>query len=255
MYKEERRQKILAIIETHGQVDVKELSTQFEVSEMTIRRDLQTLYEQGKIERTHGGALAPRPNSHFFEPPMLSRINANAEDKRLLASAVVKMIGPGEKIYLSSGSTTYWIARALLDRSDLTVMVNSLIIANVLSQSMDMVVIVIGGSLRRSELSLVGKFTEDALKNVRVDKVIMGVRGIDPEYGVTSDNPQEMMIDRVIMGLSDNVIVVTDHKKIGHVAATATAPITAARTIVTTRKAPADIIARIRAKGVEVIQV
>jgi DeoR/GlpR family transcriptional regulator of sugar metabolism len=147
------------------------------------------------------------------------------------------------------------VAKALLDRDDLTIIVNSLIIANILAQSKDMEVIVLGGFLRRSELSLMGHFVELASRDLRVDKVIMGIRGIHPEYGLTSDNPQELMTDRAMMRMSDNVIVIADHTKFGHVATSRTAPVTAAKVIVTTLEAPLAIIESIRKQGVQVIQV
>jgi DeoR family transcriptional regulator of aga operon len=186
---------------------------------------------------------------------MLDRINILQEEKRQIANAVVKMIGKGEKVYLSSGSTAYWVAKALLDRDDLTLVINSLVIANLLAQNDNMEVIVVGGFLRRSELSLVGHFAQNIIKDIRVDKVIMGIRGIHPEHGLTSDNLQELMTDRTILSMSENIIIVADHTKFGMIAASKTAPVTAAKMIVTSRKAPFEMVKTIREKGVQIIEV
>jgi DeoR family transcriptional regulator, aga operon transcriptional repressor len=255
MYSEERKQKIREMIESHGQVSVADLAHSLNVSEMTIRRDLMQLSEHGFVERTHGGAVATDYGFNNFEAPMADRINHFSDEKRKIASAIARMIGQKETVYLSSGSTTYWVARYLTDRSDLTVIVNSIINAKILAQCKDMQIIVVGGFLRRSELSLVGHLAETTLKDLHVDKVIMGIRGIDPEYGLTSENPQELMTDRTMLGISNNVIIVADHTKFGFIAASRTAPVTAARTIVTTTLAPAEIVERITRQGVRIVQV
>jgi DeoR/GlpR family transcriptional regulator of sugar metabolism len=111
----------------------------------------------------------------------------------------------------------------------------------------------VGGFLRRNELSLVGHFAETVIRELHLDKAIMGIRGIHPEYGLTSDYPREMMNDRSFMNTIDNVIVVADHTKFGFIATSLTAPVTAAKSIVTTKKAPADMLNAIRALGVEII--
>lgn len=255
MYSEERKKRIRELIETRGLASVSELSRSLNVSEMTIRRDLMELSDHGFIERTHGGAIATDYGFNNLEAPMVDRINHFSDEKRKIAAAVTRMIGEKETVYLSSGSSTYWVARNLVDRGDLTVIVNSIINAKILAQCEDMQVIVVGGFLRRSELSLVGHLAETTLKDLHVDKVIMGIRGIDPEYGLTSENPQELMTDRAMLNLSKNVIIVADHTKFGFIAASRTAPVTAVRTIVTTTLAPAEIVERIVKQGVRVIQV
>jgi DeoR/GlpR family transcriptional regulator of sugar metabolism len=255
MSKEERRRQIRKAVESRGEVIVAELALEFCVSEITIRRDLLELNDQGIIERTHGGALLADHSQSNLKAVMQDRIETYADEKRSIASAVARMIRHGETIYLSSGSTAYWVARALVGREDLTVVVNSLIHANVLAQSKEMIVIVVGGFLRRSELSLVGYFAESNVRDLRVDKVIMGIRGIHPEYGLTSDNPQELMTDRAIMKMGDEIIVVADHTKFGHVATNRTAPVTAATKIITSWLAPTDMVEKILQKGVQVIQV
>ncbi len=254
MYKETRWQKILEIIQNFGKADVNELARELVVSEMTIRRDLSAMMQQGLIERTHGGAVLPKEHS-LLQMPILLRLYEQNDEKKAIAGAVARMIKHNEKIYIAAGTTAYWVAKAIKNRSDLTVVTNSLPVANLLALSKDMEVIVVGGYLRRNEYSLVGPFAESMVHDLRLDKVIMGIGGIHPDYGLTNAYPQEMMMDRAYLSMSDNIVVVADHTKIGRVATSRTADITAAHQIVTTHLAPLDIVERIRKQGVEVVLV
>jgi DeoR/GlpR family transcriptional regulator of sugar metabolism len=252
MYKEERWQKIQTLVNNNGKVEVNQLAKDLGVSPMTIRRDLQRMYEKGLIERTHGGALLARERN-LLQPPVLLRLYERAEEKKAIASAVAKMINHGEKIYIAAGTTTYWVAKAIANRDDLTVVTNSLPVANLLAHSENMEVIVVGGFLRRNEYSMIGHFSETMVRDLHLDKVIMGIGGIDPEHGLTNAYPEEMMMDRSYMNISKNIIVVADHTKIGRVTTSRTADITAVRMIVTSKLAPVEIVESIRQRGVEVI--
>lgn len=254
MYKEIRWQKIQELIQINGKADVSELAGVFKVSEMTIRRDLRAIMQKGLIERTHGGAVITKERN-LLQSPILLRLFDQNEEKRAIAAAVAKMIKSNEKIYIAAGTTTYWVAKAIANRSDLTVVTNSLPVANLLALSKDMEVILVGGFLRRNEYSFVGPFAENMVRDLRLDKVIMGVGGVHPDYGLTNAYPQEMMMDRAYLSMSDDIIVVADHTKIGRVATSRTADLTVTNQIVTSHLAPLDIVERIRQQGVEVILV
>jgi DeoR/GlpR family transcriptional regulator of sugar metabolism len=254
MFKEIRWQKIQEIINNNGKVEVSELAEMFAVSEMTIRRDLQALYQKGLIERTHGGAILTREHN-LLQAPILMRISEHLEEKQSIARATAQLIGHGEKIYIAAGTTAYWVARAIANRTDLTVVTNSLPVANLLAPSKDMEVIIVGGFLRRNEYSLVGHFAENMVKDLRLDKVITGTGGIHPEYGLTNEYPQEMMMDRSYLNISDNIIVVADHTKIGRVTTSRTADLNEIQTLVTSHLASIEIVNCIRQQGVEVILV
>lgn len=255
MLTQERRNIIRRTIEEKGSVKVTDLAKKFDVSCMTIRRDLMALSERGYIERIHGGAFALNDGFGPMEQSISQRINFHTQEKRAIASAAAKLIKPGETIYISAGSTTYWLAQNLIYRNKLTVVVNSLIIAKLLSTSKYLEVIVAGGFLRKGELSLVGYPTEKYLQDIHVDKVFMGVNGIDPEEGITSLNAQELITDRAILKLSRNVIVVADHTKFGAVASGRVGPLAMIKTIVTSNLVPTHVINAITRQGVEVIQV
>lgn len=255
MLKGERHREILKVIENDSQVHVGELAERFAVSEMTIRRDLEELDQKGMIQRIHGGAVTRLEAHQRNEPPLFERADEQREEKRRIAKKVAGMVQDGEKIFLGSGTTTLAIAEELVERNNLTVLTNAITIVNCLAAASGITVIVLGGFLRRMEMSLIGHFTESALENLRVDKIIIGIRGIDPVYGLTSDNMQELFTDQAIMRISKTIIIVADYTKFGHIAAIRTAPITAVTKIVTDQKASSDMVTAIRRMGIEVIQV
>ena len=255
MFKAERQREILRVIEERGKAEVEELAERLRVSDMTVRRDLSELDARGLLERVHGGALLQSGGRADHEPPVIERTKSNSETKRRIGLRVAALIQDGEKIFLGSGSTTAAVADALLRHRSLTVVTNALNIAFSLLAAPNIDVTVTGGFLRRSELSLIGHFAEHTLQGLQVDKVIIGMRGIDPVKGLTSDNMEELMTDQAILNMSKNVIVVADHAKFGHVAAIRTAPVTAATTIDTNSGGPKDILEAIRNMGVRIIEV
>jgi DeoR/GlpR family transcriptional regulator of sugar metabolism len=255
MLKIERHRQIKQVIEDKGTATVSELSEMFDVSEMTIRRDLQALFDRGLVQRVHGGAVALNHSTELSWLPVMERIAECKEEKQRIGQAVADMILDGETVFICSGTTTLAVAEALYYRSNLTVVTNSLPAANTLASAPGVELIVIGGFLRESELALEGHMVEDAVKDLRVDKVIMGMRGIDPVHGLTSIHHQELKTNRTIQTISDDLIVVADHTKFGQVAASRTGPVTEASRIVTDDKAPGEIVEKIQELGVEVLLV
>ncbi len=255
MLKKERQREILRMLQGATKVEVDELAGQLSVSLMTIRRDLAELGEQGLIERVHGGALSPTMWEPGSELSVMERGKDKAEIKQRIGRATAALIKDGEKVFIGSGSTAAAVAAALAHRQNLTVLTNALNVANTLLDAPQIKVAVIGGFLRRSEMSLIGYFAENSLQGLQVDKVIIGIEGIDPVKGLTNDYMEEVLTDRSIMGLSKNVIVVADHSKFGRVAAVRGAPIAAASLIVTDAGAPRDMIQTLRQLNVKVLEV
>jgi len=254
MLKEQRKRKIIDLIEANKQVFIAELADQFNVSEMTIRRDLDELGQTGVIQRIHGGAIIIERSEINYELPIIERSHEQAKEKQKIAEKIVSMIQDGEKIFLGSGTTTLAIAEKLHHHHDLTVLTNAITIINCLIPMKNITLIVFGGFLRRAELSMIGHFTQEALKDIQVDKVIIGIRGIHIEQGLTSDHLQELYTDQAILKLSKIIIIAADHTKFGHVAAIRTAPITSASMIVTDDQAPDEMINQIRSLGVIVLK-
>ena len=172
--KMERHDQIQAIIDERGRITVQELSQHFGVSEATIRRDLEELDGFGRIRRTHGGAVkaveAPK------ELPMHQRKAENPEKKARIGKAAIQFIKDGDTIFLGSGTTVIEIARNLPEDISLTVITNSLAVVNELATHAGIELIVIGGMLRQSELSMVGHVAEQAVREFRADKVFIGIQ-------------------------------------------------------------------------------
>ena len=252
MYREERAKIISELLDKKGRVNVAELAHMFLVSEMTIRRDLKTLECQGLVQKTYGGAVAAANLPLVNEMHMYERMKLLADEKRRIANHSVRLIEPNEMIFLGSGTTTTFIAKALSFRTDITVLTNALTVMEELATNANMTVIGVGGFLRRNEYSFYGHFTDAILHDLKVNKVIMGMRGIHPEFGLTSDFPQEMHTDRLIINTSKNVIIAADQTKVGYIASSVLAPLTAASMIVTTKGVDPDCVQKIRSQGVKV---
>ena len=246
----ERQEQLVRFVEQRQRVTVNQICEQFDISLATARRDLDALAEQGKIQRVHGGAIAARKAPP--EAPVLQRSAEQGEEKLRIGAAVAKLVNDGDTVFLGSGTTVLEVGRRLYGRR-LTVITNSLLVINTLADSPNLTLISLGGLFRPSELSFIGHIAQQALAEVRADKVIIGIRAIDVEHGLANDELQETMTDRAILKIGREVIVVADSTKLGRTAAAFVAPISAVHTLVTDMNAPADFVAALRERGVKVI--
>lgn len=249
----ERQEHVLRFVEQRRRVAVGDICDQFGVSVATARRDLEALAERGMLQRVHGGALAIRRAPP--ELPALERAGEQAEEKRRIGQAAASLVADGETVFLSSGTTTLEVARSLRSQRRLTVITNSLLAFNELADSPQITLVGLGGMLRRSEMSFIGHITEQALGEVRADKVIIGIRAIDAEQGLTNDFLPETMTDRAIMRIAREVIVVADHTKCGRVSAAFVAPLSTMRTLVTDIGTPSEFVDALTAQGIRVLAV
>lgn len=250
-FKEERLQRIVEAVRENGQVTVAELSHRFGVSDVTIRRDLRELATGGLLRRAHGGAVPGTPVP--LEPPVIQRMLQERIQKEQIGRAAAALVDDGESVFIGSGSTTAYVSRHLVDRKNLTVVTNALNIATELATAEEITMIVTGGMMRASELSLVGHIAEQALREVRVDKVIMGMRAISLEAGMTNDYLPEVMTDRTIIEMPPELILVADHTKFGKVASAYVAPVERMTTLVTDPETDPETLARLREMGIRVI--
>jgi len=247
----ERQHQILEWVTLQKRITVIEICKQFSVSEATTRRDLETLASQGKIQRVHGGAIPLQQAPP--EMPMLQRQNEQAEEKKRIGRATAAFIKDGETIFLGSGTTVLEVARTLVDRRGLTVITNSLPVINVLAEIPAITLVCLGGMFRLSELSFIGHITEQALAEVRADKVIIGIRAISLEQGLTNDYLPETMTDRAILQIGREVIVLADYTKFGCISTAFLAPLTSIHTIITDNLAPVDFIEAVSLNNTRVI--
>ena len=227
----ERQTQILQWISRRQRITVAEICRQFSVSEATARRDLDKLHEFGQIKRIHGGAIVVERT--LSEVPVIQRINQNAEEKRRIGKLAATLIKEGDTVFIGSGSTTQEVARNLIGRQNITVITNAMTVINLLSQEESISLVAIGGFLRSSELSFIGHLTEQALHELRSQKVFMGIHAISLVEGLMSDYLPEVSTDRVIIQSAPEVVLVADHTKFGKVSTALVAPLSAIHTLVT----------------------
>lgn len=249
----ERQKQILSLLTKQGSLSVAEIVEQFSVSEATARRDLESLASEGKVQRVHGGALAVETAPP--ELPILDRADEETDEKIRIGRAAAELIADNETVFLGSGTTVLEAAKYLRGRKNLTVITNSLPVLNVLVGIKEITVISLGGMLRNSELSFIGHFTEQALAEVRVDKVLMGTRGISFEHGLTNDYLQETLTDRAILKIGREIIIAADHTKVSRVSTALLAPLKVMDMFITDSLADGKFIRSLRKQGVKVIVV
>lgn len=247
----ERQQNILQFIERNQQVSVQSLCDKFGISLATARRDLDVLAEQGKVKRIHGGAMATRDDA--VESPAVLRVGENSEAKSRIGAAAAEMVRDGETIFLSSGSTVLEVAHHLRHHRRLNVITNSLLVLNVLAEAPDVSVVSLGGVFNRIEMSFIGHITQQALSEVRADKVFMSISALDLQHGLTNMDLQETLTDRAILKIAREVVLLADHSKIGRAAAAFVAPLSAVHTLITDAGAPSRFLEGARSAGLRVV--
>ncbi|BAJ62441.1 DeoR/GlpR family DNA-binding transcription regulator [Anaerolinea thermophila] len=247
----ERQQAILALLQRQQRVKIAQICEEFAVSEATARRDLEALASQGLIQRVHGGAIPLQPAAP--EPPLLERSHEQADEKARIGRLAATLVQDGETVFLGSGTTVLEIAKHLRERKGLTIITNSLPVVNLFAGMEHIQVVCLGGILRDSELSFIGHITEQALSEVRADKVFLGVRAVDLEHGLTNDYLPETMTDRAILKIGREVIVVADHTKCCRVSTAFLAPLTSMHTFITTQEADESFISALQELGVRVL--
>ena len=215
MQAQERQQQILQLLEARGNVSISDLSTRLSVSDMTIRRDLAQLEEDGLLRRTHGGAT--RTASGSFEPPFALRARTNLEAKKAIAAEVARQLVDGQTLVLDGGSTGTTIAEALVGRN-LTVCALNMRVAEILSSSSATRVMVPGGVIRPGELSLIGPAAERTLADHRFDTYVMTVSAIEASAGLTEWNIEDAAVKRAALASSGRCLVACDSSKFGNVA-------------------------------------
>jgi DeoR family transcriptional regulator of aga operon len=247
----ERQKQILSLLARQRRLSVTEIVRQFSISEATARRDLESLTLQGKAERVHGGVIALEQAPP--ELPILERENEQLDEKIRIGRAAASLVVDNETLFLGSGTTVVEVARSLREHKNLTVITNSLPVLNILGGIKDITVISLGGVLRESELSFIGHITEQALIEVRADKVFMGTRGVSLEHGLTNDFLQETLTDRAILKSGREAIIVADHTKVNRVSTVLLAPLNSIHTLVTDSGVDRKFVQSLKQQGTRVV--
>jgi DeoR/GlpR family transcriptional regulator of sugar metabolism len=247
----ERHKQILSMLTRQGRLSVAEVVSHFSISEATARRDLGSLASEGKVRRVHGGIIAIEQAPR--ELPILERTSEQVHEKAGIGRVAADLVAEKETVFLGSGTTALEVARNLRTRRNLTIITNSLPVLNMLAGNKEITVISLGGMLRDSELSFIGHITEQALAEIRADKVIMGTRGISLEYGLTNDYLQETLTDRAILKVGREVIIVADSTKVNRVATALLSPLSSIHTLVTDSNVDGKFVQALKRRRIQVI--
>ncbi|MFF9310245.1 DeoR/GlpR family DNA-binding transcription regulator [Streptomyces sp. NPDC014748] len=248
---EQRRALILDEVRRRGGVRVNELTRKLGVSDMTVRRDLDALARQGMLEKVHGGAV-PVVEASTHEPGFEAKSGLELTAKEDIARAAAQLVAPGSAIALSGGTTTYALAHHLVDVPDLTVVTNSVRVADVFhtaqrtsGQRQGSATVVLTGGVRTPSDSLVGPVADQAIAALHFDVLFLGVHGISAEAGLSTPNLAEAETNRRLVQSARRVVVVADHTKWGVVGLSSFATLGRIDTLVTDAGLPPEARAEI----------
>jgi DeoR/GlpR family transcriptional regulator of sugar metabolism len=250
LYREERRREIVRSVMASGRVSVTELSARFSVSEVTVRGDLQALADANLLVRTHGGAVPAHTAAQFLSLSL--RRQEQVEEKRHIGLAAAELVADGDAIVLDSSSTALAVAQTLRSRRYLTVITNGLVIAQELLDCPGITVVMPGGLLRRDTASLVGADGLEMLRKFNIRTGFFGAHGITAAEGLTDVSADEAETKRPLVAMCRQVVAVLDATKWGRVGVASFAALAQVHKVITDANAPADLVAAVRAAGVEV---
>jgi DeoR/GlpR family transcriptional regulator of sugar metabolism len=248
----QRRQQILAALKEAGQLSVAELSSTFDVSEVTIRQDLQALSEQGLLLRTRGGATS---TNALPELSFDLRQQQYAVQKAHIGQAAANLVHYGDTIFLDASTTAQTIIPHIKHLSELTVITNSIRVALNLLDTPQIHVILPGGSLRRTSISLVGQLQDTSIEEINIQIGFFGARGVTIDEGLTDVNLEEVALKRSMVEHCKRAIGIVDARKWGKVAAYTIAHLDRIETIFTDTNAPNDLVEEVRQHNVDVVLV
>lgn len=250
----QRQMETVGLLSTHGAVAVEDLAERLGVSLSTVRRDLDDLERQGVVRRVHGGAVLTDPPALADEPeaPIRLREVERSHEKQAIALRAIELVEPGSVLLLTGGTTTAALAPLLASVPGIRVVTNSLDVAIRLA-NVDLDLTVLGGSLRRPELSLLGPLVGLGLDDLHIDHVIMGAYGIDQRSGVLGASAPECEVDRRLAGAAERLTLLVDSTKFTHRSPHRIVGLEAISELVTSTMAPIDELDGLRARGLRIL--
>jgi len=252
MYAEERQQEILRLARANGRVDVTELAEGFNVTAETVRRDLTTLERAGVLRRVHGGAIPVERIG--FEPALATRDAVLTAEKERIAKAAVAELPDEGSIILDAGTTTARLALALPVDRELTVIVNSPVLATMLGGRSNLNVLILGGRIRGRTMATVDDWAVRPLADLYVDVAFMGTNGASVERGLTTPDPAEAAVKRAMIASSRRAVLLADHTKIGNDYLARFGTLSDVDTLVTDSGLDEDLADEVEAAGVRVVR-
>jgi DeoR family fructose operon transcriptional repressor len=247
-----RLDNLRELIRGKGVIRIEEICSQLRVSPATVRRDLDQLEESGAIRRVHGGAVSVE--SRLEEPLFDDKASIAAREKHHIAEAALQFIAPSDTIYLDGGSTVLEFAQLLHDRTNLTVVTNSLRAAHELAGRGPRLIL-IGGELRRLSQTMVGPLTRCVLRELHVDKAFMGTIGLSLKEGMTTTDPGEAYTKELVMSQARQVILLADSSKAGKVAFARAGRLENVHVLVTDKQLDKHFAKELTKKGIKLVKV
>lgn len=253
MLAHERKKQIIEYVRQHRTASVAALAQEFSVHGATIRRDLAEMEQKGMLRRTHGGVVMEQWTHD--EPSFNERANQRRDEKMRIGQWAATLVEDGDNIIIDSGTTTLHIAMHLVHRSDITVITNDMSVAVELRDAPGVKVILTGGELYPSSYMLNGMFTDHVLKSLHVEKAFIGTPALHPTHGLM--HPEAMLIPakQGMIKAAGEIVVVTDHSKIGKLSLHTVAPNSAIHTVVTGKEASDSDIKPFQDRGILVYRV
>lgn len=252
----QRHKEILRLLEEDGSVKASMLCDQLGTSRETVRRDLEALEKQGRLQRTHGGAIKMETTgeSGSLYVPFQQRKTANMEYKEAIALEAAKLICPGQAIALDCGSTALELAKVIKRQfTALTVVTNSLAVANELADAEGITLLLTGGVYSPEEQGFISDMATLILSHINIDIFFITTCGISPERGITYQRMEDVTIQSKLMKASDKTIVITDSSKFGSNSLVRMCGIEEIDMVVTDSRAPAATVLALQQAGVDVV--
>jgi DeoR/GlpR family transcriptional regulator of sugar metabolism len=247
----DRLARLRELIRQSGVIRVDALCRQLAVSPATVRRDLDQLEQAGTIRRVHGGAVSVE--SRLEEPLFDNKTSIAAREKHRIAEAALGLLSSGDTVYLDGGSTVLELARLLCDRTNITVVTNSLRAATELAGRGPRLIL-IGGELRRLSQTAVGPLTRHALEGLHLDKAFMGTIGLTLKEGLTTTEPSEAFTKELVMEHAREVILLADSSKAGKVSFVRSGSLDKVHTVITDTRINRKFARELTKKGIKVVR-
>lgn len=254
----QRAQAILRELLRDGNITVEQMAQTFAVSPSSIRRDLRELERAGLLRRTHGGAVLVEPT--LYEPfrhvsSFGEQEQRYAAEKRRIGLAAAEMIADGEIVSIGAGTTTTQVARGIRHRKNITVVTNAVNIAMELSHRSDLKIFMSGGFLSSDWFALVGAAAIQSISEMFVDKIFLGVDGIHPQHGLTTNYPDQAAIHRQMLKQAQYRVIVADHRKFNVTGTALICPINEIHMLITDKGATQAMLAPFLSEGIKIQRV
>jgi len=249
LYPAERQQQILTFLSHNGRASVSQLSQMFQVSEVTIRTDLQLLVAEDLIVRTHGGAVLVSP---VPELSLTLRRQQQVDEKTRIGAAAAELVANGDAVFLDASSTALALGYALRHHRDLTVLTHSLVVAQLMLESPGVSVVMSGGTLQRETVSLMGIEGLSPLGKYNIKSGFFGAHGLSFPEGLTDVSPGEAEVKRAVVAMCHQVVALLDGTKWGRIGPASFANPENLHIIITDTSAPSDLVGQARSMGTRV---